>query len=73
VRHLGLSTPEALLAATRTPAELLGLPDRGVLRPGARADLVLLRHADERLLGYELAGNPVDRVWVAGREIPPRP
>jgi imidazolonepropionase len=69
VRHLGLSTAEALLATTRTPAELLGLPDRGVIRPGARADLLLLRHGDERLLGYELAGNPVDRVWVAGREI----
>jgi imidazolonepropionase len=73
VRHLGLATAEALVAVTRTPAELLGLPDRGVLRPGARADLVLLRHRDERLLGYELAGNPVDRVWVAGREILRRP
>jgi imidazolonepropionase len=72
VRHLGVSTAEALLATTRTPAELLGLHDRGAIRPGARADLVLLRHRDERLLGYDLAGNPVDRVWVAGREVPPR-
>jgi imidazolonepropionase len=69
VRHLGLTAAEAIAATTRTAAELLGLADRGVIRPGARADLVMLRHVDERLLGYELGGNPVDRVWVAGRPI----
>jgi imidazolonepropionase len=69
VRALGLSALEAIRATTRTAAELLGLGDRGVIRPGARADLLLLRHRDERLLGYELGGNPVERVWVAGREI----
>jgi imidazolonepropionase len=69
VRKLGLSAAEAIRAATQTAAALLGLPDRGVIRPGARADLLLLRHRDERLLGYELGGNPVERVWVAGREV----
>lgn len=69
VRHLGLSTLEAIRATTETAAELLGLADRGVIRAGARADLLLLRHRDERLLGYELGGNPVVRVWVAGRVI----
>jgi imidazolonepropionase len=69
VRTLGLSAAEAIRATTRTAAELLGLGDRGVIRAGARADLLLLRHRDERLLGYELGGNPVERVWAGGKEI----
>jgi imidazolonepropionase len=67
VRHLGVSALEAIRATTETAAELLGLPDRGVIRAGARADLLLLRHRDERLLGYELGGNPVEHVWVGGQ------
>jgi imidazolonepropionase len=69
VRALGLSAAEAIRATTQTAAELLGLGERGVIRPGARADLLLLRHRDERLLAYELGGNPVERVWVAGKEL----
>lgn len=69
VRHLGISALEAIRATTSTPAALLGLDDRGTIRAGARADLLLLRHRDERLLGYELGGNPVERVWVGGAEI----
>lgn len=68
-RKLKLSAVEAIGACTRQAAALLGLPDRGLLRPGARADLILLRHRDERALGYELGGNPVERVFVAGREV----
>lgn len=41
----GLPLPRAVAAATRTPARLLGLRRHGLLRVGARADLVLL---DER-------------------------
>jgi imidazolonepropionase len=41
VRLYGLTPEEALLAATREAAASLGLGDRGVLRPGARADLAL--------------------------------
>ncbi len=40
VRTYGLSPEEALLGATRHAASSLGLEDRGVLREGARADLV---------------------------------
>ena len=69
VRALGLTALEAIGAVTRSAAELLGLHDRGVLEAGARADLVLLRHRDPRLLGYELGGNPVDGVWVGGTRI----
>jgi imidazolonepropionase len=40
VRNYGLSPDEALLGATRHAASSLGLADRGLLREGARADLV---------------------------------
>jgi imidazolonepropionase len=69
VRALGLSAIEAIEATTRTPAELLRLRDRGWIARGARADVILLRHRDPRTLAYELGGNPVERVWVAGREV----
>lgn len=69
VRQLGVSVGEAIQACTSTAAALLGLRDRGKLTPGARADLVLLRHTDERMLGFELGGNPVERVWVAGQAV----
>lgn len=40
----GLDPAEALTAATRGPAEFLGIADRtGTIEPGKRADLVLLR------------------------------
>ena len=38
----GLSTVDALRAATSLPAKHFGLHDRGVIAPGRRADLVLL-------------------------------
>lgn len=66
VRQLRLSAQEAIVATTRNAARLLGFVDRGVLAPGMRADLILLRHTDERQLGYELGGNPVDQVVVNG-------
>jgi imidazolonepropionase len=71
VRELGLGVGEAIAATTSAPAALLDLPDRGRIAPGARADLVLLRHRDERLLGYEIGGNPVDLVVCAGRPLAP--
>ncbi len=66
VRHLGLSPAEAICAATVNPACLLGLDDRGTIEPGARADLVLLRHRDERMLAHEVGGNPVDMTIIGG-------
>lgn len=68
-RKLGLTLPECLAAATARPAELLGLPDRGRIAPGLRADLLVLAHDDERELGHELGGNPVEAVVVAGRRL----
>lgn len=66
VRHLGLSPIEAIAAATVNPATLLGLDDRGAIAPGMRADLVILRHRDERALAYEVGGNPVDLTLIGG-------
>ncbi len=68
VRFLKLTPAEAIAACTRNAACLLGLHDRGVITPGARADLILLRHTDERMLAYEFGGNPVD-VVVQGGEV----
>jgi imidazolonepropionase len=67
VRNCGLTPAEAIAATTVNPASLLGLSDRGTIAPGQRADLVLLQHTDERMLAYEVGGNPVDSVVCAGR------
>ncbi len=42
VSFTGCSLPEAVATVTSTPADLLGLTDRGRIVPGARADLTLL-------------------------------
>lgn len=69
VRRCGLTTHEALAAATSDAAHVLRLSDRGRLAPGLRADLCLLDTTDERDLAYRLASNVVQRVWVAGRPV----
>ncbi len=69
VRFCGLRPEEAIAAATVNPARLLGFEDRGTIEPGRRADLVLLHHRDERLLAYELGGNPVDLVVCGGQRV----
>lgn len=69
-RKLGLTAHEAITACTASAAHLLGFADRGALAPGMRADMILLRHTDERMLAYEFGGNPVDRVFTA--DTPPK-
>jgi len=71
VRHCGLSPAEAITAATVNAAAVLGLSDRGTIAAGQRADLVLLRHTDERMLAYEIGGSPVDLVVCGGRRLAP--
>jgi imidazolonepropionase len=67
VRKLGVTLTEAVVASTSRAAQLLGLFDRGLIRVGMRADLALLHHRDERLLGYEVGGNPVAAVIAEGK------
>jgi imidazolonepropionase-like amidohydrolase len=64
----GLSSLDALRAATVLPPRYFALADRGVVEPGRRADLVLI------------SGNPLQdvqatrslrRVWCGGIECPP--
>ena len=54
VEEAGVDLFDVVTAVTATPARLLGLADRGVLAPGARADLVALTPQ----LG-------VEEVWIA--------
>jgi len=41
--HLGMASEQALAAATSVPARVFGLKDRGVIKPGMRADLLLVQ------------------------------
>ena len=69
VRYGGLTVAEAIAATTVNAAAALGLNDRGTIEVGQRADLILLRHRDERLLAHEIGGNPVDLVVAAGNRV----
>jgi cytosine deaminase len=56
---------------TRTPAKIMRLPERGAIRIGAPADLILFRGRDwSELLSRPQAGRIVLR---AGRPIDPTP
>ena len=56
----GEPLPERVARVTRTPADVVGLDDRGRIEPGARADLVV---ADPS------APPQVQRVYVGGTEV----
>ena len=58
----GAGLPEAVAAATRIPADLIGRPDLGRLAPGAAADLAWL--------GDDLRARAT---WVAGERVYPLP
>ncbi|UFS97779.1 amidohydrolase family protein [Nocardia huaxiensis] len=66
----GLSTADALRAATTGPARAFGLTDRGAITPGLRADLVLL---DGDPLADITATRSIRRIWRAGIDQPVEP
>ncbi|MEN1704407.1 MAG: imidazolonepropionase [Planctomycetota bacterium] len=66
VRHLGITAAEAITACTANAACLLGYNDLGTVTPGASTELLLLRHTDERQLGYEFGGRHVDTMIAGG-------
>lgn len=59
VHHCGVSIEAAVAAASTTPAQLLGLADRGRIAVGARADLVAL----------DPATLACTATWIAGEQV----
>jgi imidazolonepropionase len=66
VVQMGLTTEQATWAATRGGALSLGLGDRGRLREGDRADLVVLEAPSHRHLAYRPASDLVAGVVAGG-------
>lgn len=66
IRLNRLTPAEALTACTVNAAHALGLPDRGSLSAGQRADFLVLHSADWRDLPYTLGENPVQDIYLAG-------
>lgn len=64
---LQLTAEELLWAATRGGALALGMTDRGLLDPGAPADLVLWNAREIEHLPYHAGINHAARVWRDGR------
>jgi imidazolonepropionase len=71
VRTYGLSTEEAILGATRRAAAALELDDRGMLRVGMRADLVVWDLPHQQAIVQPWGVSKARSVRVAGREIVP--
>ncbi len=62
----GLTPQEALAGVTREAARALGLSDRGVLRPGMRADLAVWNVAHPAELAYRIGFNPLEERLTGG-------
>jgi imidazolonepropionase len=76
VRDMGMTTQEAVWAATAGGARALRRPDVGHLGLGARADLILLDAPSHVYLAYRPGVPQIAAVWQAGRLVAgsaPRP
>jgi imidazolonepropionase-like amidohydrolase len=62
----GLTTEEALQAATTAPAREFGLIDRGRIQPGRRADLLLVKGDPSKDIR---ATRDIVDVWIGGRKV----
>ncbi len=67
VRDMGMTTGEAVWAATAGGARALRRTDVGYLAPGARADLIMLDAPSHAHLAYRPGVPLVRAVWRAGR------
>jgi imidazolonepropionase len=67
--HFRLTPQEALRGATVNAARALGLPDRGLLRAGMRADFVRWNIGHPAELGYWLGGRLAKAVYAGGRRL----
>jgi imidazolonepropionase len=69
VRLYGMTPDEAILGATRLAAASLGLSDRGALRAGARADLVVWDLPHEQAIVQPWGVAKAWRVLVGGQAV----
>jgi imidazolonepropionase len=64
-----LTPAEALAGVTRHAAKALGLTDRGMLKPGLRADLALFQISQPAELCYQFGVNPLKQLMIAGKTL----
>ena len=64
-----LTPEEALRGVTVHAARALGLPDRGTLAVGQRADLAVWNVSDPAELCYWIGGELLRQIYVAGRAL----
>lgn len=69
VVSMGLTVEQAIWAATRGGALSLGLVDRGLVAPGARADVLLLDAPNPTHIAYRPATNLVRQVISGGKVV----
>jgi imidazolonepropionase len=69
VRDMGMTTEEAVWAATAGGARALRRADVGYVAPGARADLMMLDAPSHTHLAYRPGVPLVRAVWQAGRRV----
>lgn len=69
VREMGMSTAEAVWAATAGGARALRRTDVGAIAPGMRADLVLLDAPTRTHLAYRPGVPLIFRVFLGGRQL----
>jgi len=63
-------TLTAIAAATANAAWVLGMHDRhGSLRPGGRADFVVLDSDDPAMIPYRPGHNPISETWIGGDRV----